>query len=158
MRDEILSRVNADLLSVPPLISRLIRKKLVMKMPGESQGAAGGAEPELKMPHFEIMRILKEEGTMHPVKIGEKLCIAKAQMTYLIDKLVELDFVKREWGTDDRRTINVTLTGNGHRLLEDQDVQFMEAIRQNMVSLTDSELETLSNSLRVLRSTLLKIQ
>ena len=102
MRDQILSRVNTDLLSVPPLVSRLIRKKLVMKTPGE-------AEMELKMPHFEIMRILKEEGTLHPAEIGEKLCIAKAQMTHLVDKLVELDFVKREGGTDDRRTLNITL-------------------------------------------------
>jgi DNA-binding MarR family transcriptional regulator len=151
MRDEILSKVNNDLLSVPPLVSRLIRKKLVIKTPGE-------AEMELKMPHFEIMRVLKEEGTLHPVKIGEKLCIAKAQMTHLVDKLVELDFVKREWGEDDRRTINITLTVSGNKLLEDQDKLFMNALRENMVSLSDVELETLSNTLRVLRSTLLKLQ
>jgi DNA-binding MarR family transcriptional regulator len=151
VRDQILSRVNADLLSVPPLVSRLIRKKLVMKTPGE-------AEMELKMPHFEIMRILKEEGTLHPAEIGEKLCIAKAQMTHLVDKLVELDFVKREWGTDDRRTLNITLTGNGNKLLDDQDRLFVNAIRENMISLSDIELETLSNSLRVLRSTLLRLQ
>ena len=151
MRDQILSKVNADLLSVPPLVSRLIRKKLVMKTPGE-------AEMELKMPHFEIMRILKEEGTLHPAEIGEKLCIAKAQMTHLVDKLVELDFVKREWGTDDRRTLNITLTGNGNKLLDDQDKLFVNAIRENMIALSDTELETLSNSLRVLRSTLLKLQ
>jgi DNA-binding MarR family transcriptional regulator len=151
VRDQILSRVNTDLLSVPPLVSRLIRKKLVMKTPGE-------AEMELKMPHFEIMRILKEEGTLHPAEIGEKLCIAKAQMTHLVDKLVELNFVKREMGTDDRRTLNITLTGNGNKLLDDQDRLFANAMRENMISLSDTELETLSNSLRVLRSTLLKLQ
>jgi DNA-binding MarR family transcriptional regulator len=151
VRDQILSRVNTDLLSVPPLVSRLIRKKLVMKTPGE-------AEMELKMPHFEIMRILKEQGTLHPAEIGEKLCIAKAQMTHLVDKLVELNYVKREMGTDDRRTLNITLTGNGNKLLDDQDRLFVNAMRENMKSLSDTELETLSNSLRVLRSTLLKLQ
>ena len=74
MRDEILGRVNADLLSVPPLISRLIRKKLVSKNLGDP-------EIELKIPHFEIMRTLKEEGTLHPAEIGQKLFIARAQMT-----------------------------------------------------------------------------
>jgi DNA-binding MarR family transcriptional regulator len=151
VRDQILSRVNADLLSVPPLVSRLIRKKLVMKTPGE-------AEMELKIPHFEIMRILKEQGTLHPAEIGEKLCIAKAQMTHLVDKLVEMNFVKREMGTDDRRTLNITLTGNGNNLLDDQDRLFVNAMRENMMSLSDTELETLSNSLRNLRSTLLKLQ
>jgi MarR family transcriptional regulator, organic hydroperoxide resistance regulator len=151
MREEILGRVNADLLSVPPLVSRLIRKKLVMP-------TLSDPEMELKMPHFEIMRILKEEGTLHPAKIGEKLCIAKAQMTHFVDKLVELNFVKREWGEDDRRTVNITLTGNGHKLLEEQDILFTNALRENMASLTDAELETLSNSLRILRSALLKLQ
>jgi DNA-binding MarR family transcriptional regulator len=151
MRDEILARVNVDLLSVPPLISRLIRKKLVMPAPGDN-------EMELKVPHYEIMRILKDEGTLHPARIGEKLCIAKAQMTYLVDKLVELNCVTREWGESDRRTINITLAEKGRQLVEDQDRLFMNAIRDNMVSLSDSELETLSNSLRILRSTLLKLQ
>ena len=49
-------------------------------------------------------------------------------------------------------------TGNGNRLLDDQDRLFVNAIRENMISLSDTELETLSNSLRVLRSTLLKLQ
>jgi MarR family transcriptional regulator, organic hydroperoxide resistance regulator len=151
MRDEILGRVNADLLSVPPLISRLIRKKLVMI-------TSGDAEMELKIPHFEIMRVLKEEGILHPAEIGQKLLIPKAQMTYLVDKLVELNMVKREWGENDRRTINITLTDKGIRLLEEQDTMFTSAIRDNMASLSDAELETLSNSLRILRSTLLKLQ
>jgi DNA-binding MarR family transcriptional regulator len=151
MRDEILGRVNADLLSVPPLVSRLIRKKLVRQTLSDT-------ELELKIPHFEIMRILKEEGTLHPAEIGEKLCIAKAQMTHLVDKLVESGFVKREGGEDDRRTINITLTANGNTLLEEQNRLFMNAIRDNMITLSEAELETLSNSLRILRSTLLKLQ
>ncbi len=151
MRGEILGRVSADLLSVPPLISRLIRKKLVMP-------ALSEPEMELKLPHFEIMRVLKEEGTSHPAKIGEKLCIAKAQMTHLIDKLVELKFVKREGGENDRRTINVTLTGSGNIALEQQDLVIMSAVRDNMASLSDAELETLSNSLRTLSNILFRLQ
>jgi DNA-binding MarR family transcriptional regulator len=150
MREEILGRVNSDLLSVPPLISRVIRKKLL-------RPTLGDTEIELRIPHFEIMRILKDEGTLHPAKIGEKLCIAKAQMTHLIDKLVEINFVKREWGEDDRRTLNITLTSDGNKLLEEQDSLFRNALRDNLASLSDSELETISNSLRILRSSLLKL-
>jgi DNA-binding MarR family transcriptional regulator len=151
MRGEILGRVSADLLSVPPLISRLIRKKLVMP-------TLSTAEMELKLPHFEIMRILKDEGTLHPAKIGEKLCIAKAQMTHLIDKLVELKFVKREGGENDRRTINITLTGSGNKVLEQQDMIIMAAVRDNVASLSDAELENLSNSLRTLSNILFRLQ
>jgi DNA-binding MarR family transcriptional regulator len=151
MRGEILGRVAADLLSVPPLIFRLIRRKLVMTTLADTDG-------DIKLPHFEIMRLLKEEGTSHPAKIGERLLIAKAQMTYLIDKLVELDFVKREMDEIDRRTINITLTHKGTKVLEKQDNLVFDAVRDNMSSLTDVELEALSDSLRNLRDILFRLQ
>src|SRR4030042_5270698 len=138
MRGEIVGRVAADLLSVPPLVFRLIRRKLLMT-------TLDDIDVDLKLLHFEIMRVLKEEGTLHPAKIGERLLIAKAQMTHLIDKLVDLDFVKRETGADDRRTINITLTEKGSNLLDEQDNLVINAVRDNMSSLTDVELEALSH-------------
>jgi DNA-binding MarR family transcriptional regulator len=151
MRNEIMGRVALDLLSVPPLIFRLIRRKLMtMTM----------AEPDsnLKLLHFEIMRVLKEEGTMHVAKIGEKLLIAKAQMTHLIDKLVEMRFVEREIGSADRRTMNISLTPKGRKFTEEQDALILKAMEDNMSSLSDKELEALSGSLRNLRDTLFKMQ
>jgi DNA-binding MarR family transcriptional regulator len=151
MRGEIQGRVALDLLSVPPLIFRLVRRKLVMTTLADTN-------VDVKLLHFEIMRVLKEEVTLHPAKIGEKLLIAKAQMTHLIDKLVELDFVKREMGSDDRRTINLTLTEKGLKVLEEQDNLVINAMTDNMSSLTENELEALSNSLRTLRDILFKLQ
>jgi DNA-binding MarR family transcriptional regulator len=151
MRGEILGRVASDLLSVPPLIFRLVRRKLTMT-------TLADIDVDIKLLHFEIMRVLKEEGTLHPAKIGDKLLIAKAQMTHLIDKLVELDFVKREMCADDRRTINLTLTEKGKKVLEEQDNLVINAVRDNMASLSDVELEALTSSLRNLRDTLFKLQ
>ncbi len=151
MRSDIVEKVALDLLSVPPLIFRLIRRKLVMT-------TLPDIDVDIKMPHFEIMRVLKEEGTLHPAGIGERLLIAKAQMTHLVDKLVELNFVKREMGADDRRTINITLTDRGSKVLDEQDNLVINAIRDNMSALTEKELETLCDSLRNLRDTLFKLQ
>jgi DNA-binding MarR family transcriptional regulator len=151
MRGDILGRVAIDLLSLPPLIFRLIRRKLLMT-------TLADADVDIKLLHFEIMRVLKEEGIQHPAEIGERLLVAKAQMTHLIDKLFELDFVKREMGADDRRTINITLTDKGTKMLEEQDNLVLNAVRDNMSSLTDEELEALSHSLRTLRDILFKLQ
>jgi len=151
MRSEIKERVALDLLSVPPLIFRLIRRKLVMTTFTET-------DVNLKLMHFEIMKVLKDEGTLHVAKIGEKLLIAKAQMTHLIDKLVELNFVEREVGVPDRRTMNITLTKKGSKFMEEQDNLIVNAVRDNMSSLTEAELATLSSSLRNLRDTLFKLQ
>lgn len=151
MRKETMSRVALDLLSVPPLIFRLIRRKLVMATIAETDAT-------FKLIHFEIMKVLKEEGTMHVAKIGEKLLIAKAQMTHLIDKLVELGFIEREICPADRRTVNISLTAKGRKFMEEQDSLILNAVRDNMSSLSDEELEALSRSLRNLRDTLFKMQ
>jgi DNA-binding MarR family transcriptional regulator len=151
MREEMQGRVSLDLLSVPPFIFRMVRRKVVMSTFADNNA-------DIKLLHFEIMRVLKEEGTLHPAKIGEKLFIAKAQMTHLIDKLVELDFVKRETGADDRRTFNITITDKGVKVLEEQDNLVINAMNANMSSLSDAELESLSNSLRNLRDILFKLQ
>ena len=151
MRGEIPGKVATDLLSLPPLIFRLIRRRLVATTLADT-------DIDIKLLHFEIMRVLKKEGTMHPARIGEKLLIAKAQMTHLIDKLVALDFVKREMGAADRRTFNITLTEKGCKVLEEQDNLVISAITENMSSLSENELEALTNALRTLRDTLFKLQ
>lgn len=150
MRGETLGKVASDLLSVPPLIFRLIRRKLVMT-------TLEDIDVDIKLLHFEIMKVLKEEGTLHPREIGERLLVAKAQMTHLVDKLVELGFVKREMDESDRRTINITLTDKGSKMLEEQDNIVINAVRDNMAALTEAELEALSHSLRTLRDILVKL-
>ena len=151
MRDDIQRKVALDLLSVPPLVFRMVRRRLVSTTLADTN-------LDIKLLHFEIMWVLKDEGTLHPAKIGEKLLVAKAQMTHLIDKLVELEFVKREMGSDDRRTINITLTDKGRRVLEEQDKLVISAMQENMSSLTEAELEDLSDSLRKLRDILTKLE
>ena len=151
MRSEIMGKVALDLLSVPPLIFRLIRRKLMTM-------ALAEPDANLKLLHFEIMRVLKEDGTMHVAKIGEKLLIAKAQMTHLIDKLVEIGFVEREIGSADRRTMNISLTEKGRKFSDEQDNLIFNAMEENMSSLSEKELETLSISLRNLRDILFKMQ
>ena len=151
MKDDILGKVALDLLSVPPLIFRLVRRKLIRL-------TLADIDIDIKFPHFEIMQVLKEEGTLHVVEIGEKLQIAKAQMTHLIDKLVEFNLVERNADAADRRTINISLTDNGRAFIEEHENNVINAIRENMSSLTDEELEGLSGSLRKLRDILVKLQ
>jgi len=151
MHNDIQRRIALDLLSVPPLVFRMVRRRVAMTTLADTN-------LDIKLLHFEIMHVLKEEGTLHPAKIGEKLFVAKAQMTHLIDKLVEMDFVKREIGSDDRRTINITLTDKGGKVLEEQDNLVINAMQENMSSLSNEELEDLSKSLRKLRDILYKLE
>jgi MarR family 2-MHQ and catechol resistance regulon transcriptional repressor len=151
MSHDLMSKVALDLLSIPPLVSRLIRRKLVTATLAET-------DANLKLLHFEIMKVLQEEGTMHVAKIGEKLLIAKAQMTHLLDQLVEMGFVEREICPADRRTMNISLTAKGRKFMDEQDSLILNAVRDNMSSLSNEELGSLSGSLRNLRDILFKMQ
>ena len=150
MGSEIQSRVAIDLLSLPPLVFRIIRKKLI-------NITLADIDIDIKFPHIEIMTVLREENTLHVAEIGERLAIAKAQMTHLIDKLVELEMVERKVDVADRRTINITLTDKGRRFLEKHEKIIFNAVGEYISDLKENELETLSTSLRNLRDILLKL-
>ena len=150
MRSDILERVTEDLLSIPPIIFRIVRNKLI-KTTLIDTGS------EITPHQFEIIRLLMEEGTLHVAEIGQRLQIAKAQMTQLIDKLVDLSIVERKPDIADRRIINITLTDEGKVLLEEHKNSMISAVSETMSFLTEDELEDLSDSLRKLRDILMKL-
>ena len=151
MQKGILERVAVDLLSVPALLFREIRRKLI-------KAALANIDVDITPLHFEIMSLLKETGTLHVAQIGDRLYIAKAQMTHLIDKLVDLNIVERKLDIADRRTINITLTGQGRAFLEEHKNRLVSTTMETMSRLTDEELEDLANTLRKLRDILSKLQ
>lgn len=151
MRDEILDSIAEDLFTVPPLIGRSIRRKLV-------RTAMAHIREDISPPHFEIMRTLQEAGMLHVTEIGERLQIPKPQMTHLIDKLVALEMVKRQPDERDRRIINITLTSKSKSLLRKHTRMIENAMKETLSSLTDKELQDLSTSLKKLRQILLKLE
>jgi DNA-binding MarR family transcriptional regulator len=151
VRKDILEKVAIDLLSIPPLIFREIRRKLI-------KTALAHIDVDITPLHFEILRLLEKEGTLHVAQIGEKLHVAKAQMTHLIDKLADLNMVERKTDIADRRTINITLTGEGRAFLDEHKNRLVGTAIDTMSRLTDQELEDLAKTLNKLRDILSKLQ
>jgi DNA-binding MarR family transcriptional regulator len=151
MKDDILDSIAEDLFTIPPLIGRSIRRKL-LKM------ATAHISDDISPPHFEIMRTLQEAGTLHVTEIGERLQIPKPQMTHLIDRLVALEMVERQPDTRDRRIINIALTSSGKTLLKKHRRMIESAIKKSLASLTHDELVEASTSLRTLRRILSKLE
>ncbi|MFC1948854.1 MarR family winged helix-turn-helix transcriptional regulator [Chloroflexota bacterium] len=143
-KDNIIDSVAEDLFSTMPLIGRSIRRKLV-------KTALTHFDENITPPHFEIMKLLQEAGTLHVAEIGERLQIARPQMTHLIDKMVELDIVNREISTEDRRMINITLTDRAKKILDEHDSVIKNAAREMLAGLSDTELQDLSTSLQKLQ-------
>jgi len=151
MKPEMLDSIAGDLFTIPPLIGRSVRRKLLRVVMAHIQ-------EDLSPPHFEIMKPLEEVGTLHVTEIGERLQIPRPQMTHLIDKLVALDMVERRPDSKDRRIINIALTSKGRTLLKKHRRMIEDAIKKSLTSLTDEELEELSTSLRKLRQILSKLE
>jgi DNA-binding MarR family transcriptional regulator len=139
-----------DLLTVPPLIFRSIRRKLVKSLPTDT-------DFDISPIHFEIMALLREAGTLHAAEIGERLQIARAQMTRLLDKLVDSGIVKRQINKSDRRMTNIKLTAKGRAFLEESDIKIKEAIKETLSCLDEKELQELSDSLITLRKIFTKL-
>ena len=151
IRRDIVSRTADGLLSVPPLIFRGVRRKLL-------KTALDNMNIDVSPLHFEIMRLLKEDGTLHITEIGERLQLARAQMTHLIDKLVELEMVERQADSVDRRVTNIVLTDKGSAFLEEHGGNIWKATQEFVSGLTDKELADLSASLERLREILSRLQ
>lgn len=145
MDNSTLARIIDDLVSLPPLIHRSIRRDL-FKKPLSSMEA--GISPL----HVEIMKMLERSETMHLAEIGGTLRIPKSQMTRLMDRLVSLGMVERQADAVDRRTVNVTLTNKGRNALEEIEQLIRDSMRANLSRLTNEELEEMSVLLRRLRA------
>jgi len=150
MRGKILDSVADDLLSIPPIIFREVRKKLL-------RTALINMDVDISPVHIGIMKQLSEAGTLHVAEIGERLHIARPQMTHLIDKLADLGIVERHTATADRRMVNIMLTKKGKNTLEEHDRNIRKAMRDTLSGFTDKELDDLSDSLRKLRDLLSKL-
>ena len=151
MKSNILDSVTEDLLSIPPLIFRGIRRKLL-------KTALVNIDVDISPLHFGIMKLLHDVGTLHVAEIGERLQVARPQMTHLVDKLVDKELVERQTDTTDRRMVNVMLTDKGKTTIEEHDSNIRNAIKENLSCFTDEELDDLSDSLRKLRDLLSKLQ
>ncbi len=151
MRSDILKKTAIDLLSIPPLIVRGIRRNFI-------RTTHAHADLDITPQHFEVMKLLMDKGTLHIAEIGDRQQIAKAQMTKLIDKLVEANMVERQTDTTDRRIINIVLTTAGRQTLEEHEAIITGAICETLSCLTDAEIIDLSDSLRKIREILSKLR
>ena len=150
MRSTLLEKVALELISIPPLIHRSIRRKV-------TRNSSADIAQDITRNHFLILILLENKGTLHVAEICRELQISKAQMTHLIDKLVKLNFVKREPSSNDRRAINISISLRGRAGLEKKKKRFLNAIKEEISVLTIEDLNHLSNSLRKLKEILSKL-
>ncbi len=151
MRDQMLDALADDLFSVPALVVRASRRKLL-------KTALACIDESITPLHFGIMKALNEAGTLHVTAIGDRLEVPAPQMTRLVDRMVALGLVERRPDATDRRSINLALTEKGTTMIEQRSVAIRDSIKEALSCLTDEELREFSASLRTLRDIFSKLE
>jgi MarR family 2-MHQ and catechol resistance regulon transcriptional repressor len=81
---------------------------------------------------FMILELLYSKGP-HPIqKVSEIFSIPSGSITYVVDKLEQKDYVKRQPSPTDRRGSNVILTEKGQALLSDIFPKHADVISTNL--------------------------
>jgi DNA-binding MarR family transcriptional regulator len=152
MTQDVLESAAMDLLQIPPLIHRHVRRALSTLALQDPQ-----FNPRVTKQQFEILITLEEEGTQQVAEIGKKLHIAKAQMTQLLDKLSKQAFIERSPSQADRRVINVSLSAHGRVVLAADKEKLRQATVDLVATLSDADLIDLSVSLQKVRDIVSRI-
>jgi DNA-binding MarR family transcriptional regulator len=152
MKKEVLEKATANFLSFPPIIHRTLRQKIEKRAPGDV------FERLITSIHSEIIWLLNEEGPLSIGEISDKLKIAKAQMTQLIEKLVKLDIVERRPVKGDRRKIEIAFTDTGRTFIKEHQKNVDKWFIDSMSNLTEKDLLSLSAALATVKNILTKLK
>ncbi|MFW6126004.1 MAG: MarR family winged helix-turn-helix transcriptional regulator [Chloroflexota bacterium] len=151
MKDELLAALAEDLFSVPALVVRASRRKLL-------KTAAASVDESITPLHFGVMKALSEAGPLHASAVSDMLQIPGPQMTRLADRLVAAGLVDRQPDPADRRSINLALSEKGTMVIEQRSAAIRESVKEALSSVSEEELQELSNSLRTLRDFFSRLQ
>lgn len=90
---------------------------------------------------FAVLELLYNKGKQTIQKIGEKVLISSSSITYVVDKLEQKDYVKREPCANDRRITYAVITEQGQTLMEELFPKHQKDLNEICGGLTEEEKE-----------------
>ncbi len=103
---------------------------------------------------YNVLRILRgaHPGSLPTLEVGARMIEKTPGITRLLDRLDELELVKRERGVEDRRLVECRITAGGLSLLAELDGPINEVNRNSVRALTPSERRSLVRLLGIMRN------
>jgi len=102
----------------------------------------------LSITEFSVLEVLYHMEKQTIQQIGNRVLISSGSMTYVIDKLEQRGLLIRSACSDDRRVIHVTLTDDGHELIEKIMPKHQELVNYMLGSLNNDEAKILVKLLK----------
>jgi DNA-binding MarR family transcriptional regulator len=121
------------------LIDRIDR--LIHLIAGKfSREVAQAIEGTMSVSEFLVLRMLAQTGPSRVSQIARKMQITASAVTFLADKLVDKELIRRKRDEIDRRVVLVSITEKGARVLEELEALRRAAAERMLEGLSDSEL------------------
>lgn len=98
----------------------------------------------LTLSQFAVLEALYHLGPLYQREIGQKLLKSSGNITMVIDNLEKRDYVRRDRKKEDRRFLNVRLTGEGFELISKVFPPHTAVIAREMSVLSAGEQETMA--------------
>jgi MarR family transcriptional regulator, 2-MHQ and catechol-resistance regulon repressor len=104
----------------------------------------------LNRTEFGVLELLYHKGAQPIQQIGGKVLMSSGNITYVVDKLEQKQFVFRRTSTEDRRLIFAEITDKGKQFIEDVFPKHTDVIDKAVSGLTDEEKKVASHLLKKL--------
>lgn len=116
--------------------------------------AAALAPHAITSQQYNVLRILRgvHPDSLPTLEVGARMIEKTPGITRLLDRLEELELVKRERGVEDRRLVECRITTGGLSLLAELDGPIDEVNRDAVRALTPSERQSVVRLLGIMRN------
>ncbi|MBP2239757.1 MarR family 2-MHQ and catechol resistance regulon transcriptional repressor [Cytobacillus eiseniae] len=89
---------------------------------------------------FSVLELLYHKGNQPIQMIGKKVLISSSSITYVIDKLEQKQYVRREGCPEDRRVIYTVLTSKGKALMDEIFPKHVMKISEVFTNLDNNQM------------------
>jgi MarR family transcriptional regulator, 2-MHQ and catechol-resistance regulon repressor len=93
----------------------------------------------INLTEFAVLELLFHKGDQPIQKIGSKVLLSSSSISYVVDRLVQKEMIRRRPCSDDRRITFATLTEKGHTFMADYFPKHEQAIHSILSGLDDNE-------------------
>ncbi|MBB3068851.1 MarR family 2-MHQ and catechol resistance regulon transcriptional repressor [Paenibacillus baekrokdamisoli] len=106
----------------------------------------------LNRTEFGVLELLYHKGAQPIQQIGGKVLMSSGNITYVVDKLEQKQFVQRKASTEDRRLIYAEITDKGKAFIDEKFPAHAAVIEKAVAGLTPEEKKIASQLLKKLGS------
>lgn len=115
-----------------------------------SEGFSALLGHSLSMTNVHVMFTLHKHGSMRMSDLASALDMSLANATGVVTRMEERGLAKRERDVDDRRVVNVAITDEGRRMLDDMNERRRQFFSSLLGRLSVDELTQLRNGMRAM--------